>query len=62
MSINKTNLQLDSWYKYKTNKGDIFIAKYLGEWSGGLVFRFSSGYITIYDSDFITILEGKGND
>lgn len=54
------NLVPDNVYKFKTNKGQ-YLATYVGNYSGGLVFRFSDGNIIIYEYDYVTILEEYKN-
>lgn len=55
------NLIQDNVYKFKTNNGDQYLATYIGDYSGGLVFRFSSGRISIYDYEFINIIDEYEN-
>lgn len=55
------NLIQDNVYKFKTNKGDQYLATYIGNFSGGLVFRFSDGTISIYDYEFINIIDEYEN-
>lgn len=54
------NLVPDNVYRFKTKQSQ-YLATYIGNYSGHLVFRFSDGGISIYDYDYVTILEEYKN-